>query len=88
MHKLIILLVFALVAFLLAWVVNGLIGLLSGERPRDTGSLWADIFLKFMAVFELGYIGRMLSYVGFEGWSRKILLFIGLLCLVIFLLRN
>ncbi len=27
----------AVAAFLIAWVANGLVGLLSGERPRDTG---------------------------------------------------
>jgi hypothetical protein len=32
------LVMFAVAAFLVAWVVNGLIGLLSGERPRDTAS--------------------------------------------------
>jgi len=74
-------------AFLVAWVANGVVGLLSGERPRDTGRLWFDIFLRFFAILELGFVGRMLSYVGFQGRSRKFVLFIGLLCILVFCLR-
>lgn len=87
MHSLAILVGLGLVAFLVAWVVNGFVGLLSGERPQDTGRLWADIFLRFFTILELGFIGRMLSYVGFKGWRRKSVLFIGLLCTLLFLLR-
>ncbi len=87
MDNLLILGVFAVGAFLVAWVANGLVGLLSGERPRDTGRLWLDIFFRFFAILELGFIGRMLSYVGFQGWPRKLVLFIGLLCVLLFLLR-
>src|SRR5260370_40276136 len=87
MYSLVVLGVFAVAAFLVAWVANGLVGLLSGERPRDTGRLWLDIFLRFFAILELGFIGRMLSYVGFQGWARKLVLFVGLLCFLLFLLR-
>jgi len=87
MNSVVMVAVFAVAAFLVAWVVNSLVGLLSGERPRDTGSLWLDIFLRFFAILELGFIGRMLSYVGFQGWPRKLVLFIGLLCVLLFLLR-
>ena len=79
---------FAVAAFLVAWVVNGLVGLLSGERPRDTGRLWLDIFLRLFGVLELGFIGRILNYVGLGGLLRKVLLFIGLLCLLLFLVRS
>jgi len=81
------LVMFAVAAFLAAWVVNGLVGLLSGERPRDTGSLWLDMFLRIFAVLELGWIGRILNYVGLRGLPRKIVLFIGLLCVLVFLVR-
>ena len=87
MYNLVILAVFAVSAFLVAWLANGLVGLLSGERPRDTGGLWLDIFFRFFAILELGFIGRRLSYVGFQGWPRKLVLFIGLLCVLLFLLR-
>ena len=87
MDNLVILGVFAVGAFLVAWVANGLVGLLSGVRRRDTGRLWLDIFFRFFAILELGFIGRMLSYVGFQGWPRKLVLFIGLLCVLLFLLR-
>ena len=76
-----------LAAFLVAWVVNGLVGLLSGENPRDTGRLGADVFLRLFAVLELGLIGRVLNYAGFTGWPRKFVLFIGLLCVLLFLAR-
>ena len=78
---------FAVAAFLVAWVVNGLIGLLSGERPRDTGSLWLDVFLRLFAVLELGFVGRILNYVGLAGLPRKVVLFVGLLCVLLFLAR-
>ena len=78
---------FAVGAFLVAWTTNGLVGLLSGERPRDTGRLWLDIFLRFFAILELGFIGRLLGYVGLQGGARKLVLFIGLLCVFIFLLK-
>jgi hypothetical protein len=84
MDRLIILAILAVVA----WVVNGLVGILSGERPRDTGSLWFDTFLKFFAVLELGLIGRLLSYLRFDRLPHKIILFIGLVCALLFLLRS
>jgi hypothetical protein len=78
---------FAVAAFLVAWVTNGVVGLLSGERPRDTGRLWLDTFLRIFAVLELGWIGRILNYVGLCGLPRKLVLFTGLLCLLLFLVR-
>ncbi len=87
MFDLILIAMFAVGAFLAAWVVNGLVGLMMGERPRDTGSLWLDIFLRLFAILELGWIGRMLSYFGLDGVPRKVVLFIGLLCLLLFLVR-
>ena len=88
MHSLILLAMFAVGAFLIAWVVNGFIGLLSGERPGDTGRLWLDIFLRLFAVLELGFIGRILNYAGLDGLPRKVVLFAGLLCLLLFLVSS
>ena len=79
--------ILAVTAFLVAWVTNGLVGLLSGERPRDTGSLWLDTFLRMFAVLELGWIGRILNHVGLQGLPRKLVLFVGLLCVLMFLAR-
>lgn len=79
---------FAVAAFLVAWVVNGLVGLMSGEHPRDTGRLWLDTFLRIFAVLELGWIGRILNYVGLRGLPQKLVLFIGLLCVALFLARS
>ncbi|HEY5910387.1 MAG TPA: hypothetical protein VJA21_07260 [Verrucomicrobiae bacterium] len=78
---------FGLAAFLIAWVVNGLVGMMSGENPRDTGRLGAEVFLRFFAILELGIIGRVLGYLGFTGWPRKLMLFIGLLCVLAFMVR-
>ena len=80
-----LLVMFAVAAFLIAWVVNGIVGILMGERPRDTGQLWLDAFLRIFAVLELGFIGRILNYVGLNGLPRKIVLFVGLLCVLFFL---
>jgi len=78
---------FGVAAFLIAWVVNGLVGMMSGEHPRDTGRLGAEIFLRLFGVLELGVIGRTLNYYGLTGWPRKLVLFAGLLCLLAFLAR-
>jgi hypothetical protein len=88
MDRLIMPAMFVVAAFLVAWIVNGLVGLLSGERPRDTGSLWLDVFLRLFAVLELGVIGRILSYIGLDGLPRKLVLFVGLLCVLLFLARS
>jgi len=87
MFSLIIVAMFAVGSLLAAWLVNGLVGLLSGERPRDTGRLWLDIFLRLFAVLELGFIGRILGYVGIDGLPRKVVLFVGLACLMLFLAK-
>jgi hypothetical protein len=87
MDKLLIIGVFAAAALLVAWIANGLVGLLMGEKPGDTGSIWLDVFLKLFAILELGFIGRMLGYVGLNGWPRRIVLMIGTLCLLWFLLK-
>ena len=88
MFKLALVGVFAILAFLIAWIVNGIIGILSGERPQDTGSLWIDVFCKLLAVFELGFLGRLLNNFGFQGIPRKLILLLGLLCLLAILLRT
>ena len=58
MYDLAFIAAFGLAAFLVAWVVNGLVGMMSGENPRDTGRLWVETFLRFFAVLELGSSGR------------------------------
>ena len=42
MDTLMMLGMFAVAAFLVAWVVNGLVHFLSGEKPRYTGSPWLE----------------------------------------------
>jgi hypothetical protein len=88
MHHLIVIAVVAVAAFLVAWVANGLVGFLSSERPRDTGSLWLDTFLRIFVVLELGWVGRILNYIGLRGVPRKVLFFIGLLGVLLFLARS
>jgi hypothetical protein len=43
-----------------AWLVNGLVALLSGEHPGDTGSVWLDMMLgELRGLLEgLSLIGR------------------------------
>ena len=53
---------FCVVALLAAWLVNVLVGLLSGERQEDTGRVWLDILLRVFGLGRLGFIGRMLNY--------------------------
>jgi len=87
MYELALILAVGVAAFLVAWVVNGLVGLLSGDKPRNTASLWTDVFLRLFIVLELGVIGRMLNYWGLTGWPRKLVFFLGLLCVLLFLVK-
>jgi hypothetical protein len=87
MSSFVMLAAFGVAAFLVAWIVNSLVGLLSGERPRDTASLWFDVFFRLFAILELGFIGRILNYAGLTGWPRKAIFFIGTLCVLVFLVR-
>jgi hypothetical protein len=83
-----LILVFGVAAFLTAWLVNGLVGILSGEKPGDTGRLGGEILLRLLVVLELGFVGRVLSYVGLKGLPRKLVLFTGLLCVLFFLIGS
>jgi hypothetical protein len=88
MYKLLFLAAFAGITLFFAWLVNGLVNLLSSEQRRDTGRLWRDMFFRVFAVFELGAIGRVLNFLGLEGVPRKIVLFTGLICVLLFLFRD
>lgn len=44
MPTLLLVIVGALIALICAWLVNSVIGLLSGDRPGSIGSAWWDIF--------------------------------------------
>ena len=87
MYELALILALGVAAFLVAWVVNGLVGLLSGDKPRHTASLWTDVFLRLFMVLELGVIGRMLNYWGLTGRPRKLVFFFGLFCVLLFLVK-
>ena len=78
---------FAIAAFLIAWIVNGVVGMLMGEKPQDTTSLWRDVFLRFITIEELGALGRLLNYCGSTTRTSKIVFFIGLLCVLMFLVK-
>lgn len=56
-----------------AFVVYLLVGVLSGERPKDTGRLWGDMFFRALAVMRLGTIGHILNHAGSTGWPQRIL---------------
>jgi hypothetical protein len=87
MNNLVMLTACVLAAFLVAWVVNALVGLLSGEKPGDTGRLWLDVFSRIVPLLELGIIGWVLNHLGLKGWRRKLVLFIGVLCILSLLVR-
>lgn len=88
MDDLVLVAMFGLAALVIAWVVNGMVGWLSGERPKDTGRLWADIFLRFFTILELGWIGRLLTRMGLNGWPGKFVAIVGMICVLLFLLRS
>ena len=57
----ILLCVMAGFALLIAWGVNALVGLMSGENPRDTGRQFSDIFFRILGMMRLGWMGRVLN---------------------------
>jgi hypothetical protein len=61
--------------------------MMSGEKPGDTGRLWVEVFLRLFGVLELGVIGRVLNHIGIRGGIRKLVLFVGLLCVFLFVAR-
>jgi hypothetical protein len=81
-----ILLLFGGVALVAAWFVNFLVGLLRGEHPGDTCSVWCDILLRMFALGELGVLGRVLNYIN-ASWARRILAIVGFIALVIFVIE-
>jgi len=87
MSNLYLICAFAIAAFLIAWIVNGLVGLMSGEKPEDLGSVWADVFLRLFTILELGAIGRFLQYCGISSRMRRLVFFVGWLCLLMFFVR-
>jgi len=78
-------LLLALAAWFVACFVNALVGMLSGEKPQDTGRLWLDVFLRLFVVGQLSFAGRMLNYVGIDGWPRRLLYIAGVICILVFL---
>lgn len=82
MSELGMLLLFGVVALVAAWFVNFLVGLIRGEHPGDTGSVWWDILLRMFALGELGVLGRVLNYIN-ASWARRILAVIGFIALAI-----
>ena len=74
-----------LAALFVANVVNVLVGILSGEKPQDTGRLWLDVVLRLFVVGQLSFIGRILNYVGIDGWPRRVLYIAGAICIAMFL---
>jgi hypothetical protein len=80
------LLLFGGVALVAAWFVNFLVGLLRGEHPGDTRSVWWDILLRMFALGELGVLGRALNYIN-ASWARRILAVVGFIALVFLLFQ-
>jgi hypothetical protein len=78
----------AVAALVIAWIGNVLVGMLSGEKPQDTPSLWRDVFLQLFVIKEFGLIGRVLNYLGLTTRVRRIVFFIALLCFLIGLFRS
>jgi len=77
-----------LAALVVAWVVNTLVNILSGEKRRDTGSLWSEIVLRLFAVKEFGIFARLLNYTASHGWPIKVLYAMGVIGIVALLIRG
>lgn len=63
----------AAISVVVAWLVNSLISMMSGERPDDLRHDALDIFLRVLGGWELGVFGRILIALGENQWVRRIL---------------
>jgi hypothetical protein len=75
-------------ALLAAWLVNALVGILSGEHPKDTGRVWSDIIMRIFATMEFGLIGRILGYLATAGWPLRVLYGLGTVGILRFFIRG
>ncbi|HXI50510.1 MAG TPA: hypothetical protein VNH84_03380 [Candidatus Saccharimonadales bacterium] len=67
---LIFILVACFLAFAAAWTVNALIGVMSGEHPKDTGRQFVDTLLRLFGIAELGVVGFVLDHFRQHRWIR------------------
>ena len=82
MSTLTMILTAAVLAFAAAWGINALMGLLSGDRPEDTRSVFLEMFLRVLGVLEFGFLGRLLDATGSARWVRWFIYFGAALFLV------
>ena len=87
MDTLVFLLIVAVVAFLVAWVVNLVVGWISGEHPGDTGRQAVDVFFGIFGGMRLGLLARLLDRSTFP-WVRWIIYFAGAWFIVAMILRG
>ena len=82
MSTLVMILTIALAAVVVAWVVNSIVAMMSGDRPDEMTGEAGDIFLRVLAVLELGFLGRLLDQATGTPWVRR-LLYCGALIFVV-----
>ena len=75
-------------ALLAAWLVNTLIGIMSGEHPKDTGRVWSDIIMRIFGALEFGLVGRILGYLATTGWPLRVLYGLGAVGILAFFIRG
>ncbi|MBL9168946.1 MAG: hypothetical protein JNN07_14495 [Verrucomicrobiales bacterium] len=64
--------IIAVISVIVAWGVNSLIGLMSGDRPDDVAGDATDIFSRIIIGLEFGLIARLLDEVTGTPWVRRI----------------
>jgi hypothetical protein len=64
-----------LASFSCVWLANQLVGLLSGEHPRDTGRLWVDTLFGVQGLPS-------------GSWARRVLLIMGVASLIWAVIRS
>lgn len=79
---------FCVFALLAAWLVNTLVGIMSGEHPKDTGRVWSDMMMRMFAAMEFGLVGRILGYLATTGWPLRVLYGLGAIGIVAFFIRG
>lgn len=86
MSDLVVILVLGGVSLVAAWFVNFLVGLFRGEHPGDTGRVWWGILTGMLAVLEIGWVARALTYCT-GTWPRRIITTIGACALLVFIVQ-
>ena len=73
----------ALLSVLVAWLVNLVVGWMSGEHPKDTPHQSVDVFLQLFHDSYLGFVGTLFDWSRCPTWLRLVFYLIAGVCVLL-----